>query len=239
MISGENDIASNSFVADGGEEYCVKELPNPRAYNKGEIFDDLITIIETYGSDATFCVANPFTSYWQQKIADTVVELINVWESPGIYIDQIGASSPALCDDLNHGHTLEGGTYWKDGYDSMMKAISKSSKVTISEIDMIRNPIVTEENAEVYMDVMQGFLVLSAFKQSVAQSSNNSLELFASNDKSFKYMVPAYPAVYGGYYISFGAEWFQTDFNDHDWWCGKLAAMFITGAQVKLYRYIC
>jgi hypothetical protein len=38
--------------------------------------------------------------------------------------------------------------------------------------------------------------------------------------------------IYGGYYIGFGAIWNRADFEDHDWWCSKLAAMFTTGSQM-------
>ena len=69
------------------------------------------------------------------------------------------------------------------------------------------------------MDMMQGFLSLVAFRYSLAQSTAGDLQ-------SFKRLAPAYPAVYGGFYIAFGAEWFRSDFEDHDWFCGKLSAEF-------------
>ena len=38
--------------------------------------------------------------------------------------------------------------------------------------------------------------------------------------------------IYGGYYVGFGAIWTRADFEVHDWWCSKLAAMLVTGSQL-------
>lgn len=86
-------------------------------------------------------------------------------------------------------------------------------------------PIVTEDNAEPYLDMLQGYLSLNAFKASMAQNDVNSK---ANTNR----LAPAFPAIYGGYYVGFGAIWTRADFVDHDYWCSRLAAMFVTGTQL-------
>ena len=66
--------------------------------------------------------------------------------------------------------------------------------------------MVTEDNAEFSLDMMQGFLTLMAFRGNMAQSTTG-------DHSSYKRSVNAFPAIYGGYYIGFGAEWFRKDFD--------------------------
>ena len=51
-------------------------------------------------------------------------------------------------------------------------------------------PLVTENNAEVYMDQVEGFLTLNAFAGSLATPTDGSLQPKA-------YIVPSFPAIYG------------------------------------------
>ena len=88
----------------------------------------LTSYVETYGSNASFCVANPFTKYWQNSYAGVVERLVREDEVGGVYIDQIGAASPERCWDTAHGHTLGGGDYWTVGYQKMMDAIQTRIK---------------------------------------------------------------------------------------------------------------
>ena len=210
------DVESDSYLADDGEQYCTKDLGDtPRL-----ITDDvkLQTIIETYGSNASFCVANPSMQYWQTKIVDAAVDLIGKYGSNGVYIDQIGAAKPYLCYDASMNHTLGGGLYWTNGYNDILAAI-KSAQPSA--------PIITECNAEPYMDNLDGYLVLTTFKGSMSTAPSAYDPLHAA--KSFN---PAFNAVYGGYYTAMGAEWAIAEFNDHDWFRGKLAAMFSSGTQL-------
>jgi hypothetical protein len=215
------DIKSDSYLADDGDVYCTKYLKDvKRIDDKNNI--DLVSYEETYGSDASFCVANPYSPYWQGKLADTVDELVNDWEVDGVYIDQIGSAGPKMCWDDAHGHTLGGGSWWRDGYEQMLDAIAAR---TAQSDGAASAPIVTEDNAEPYMDSLQGYLTLVAFKASLQQQS-------VPSSTGYKQLVPAFPAVYGGYFVGFGAQWYQLDFDDHDWWRGKLAATFVTGTQM-------
>ena len=182
----------------------------------------LLSYQETYGSDASFCVANPYSSYWQGKVTDTVDDLVNAWGVDGVYIDQIGSAVPKMCWDSTHNHTLGGGAWWREGYIQMLQAIA--AKITTKD-GSAAAPIVTEDNAEPYMNALQGYLSLVAFKASLQLQP-------VPSSSHYKQLAPAFPVVYGGYYVAFGAQWYQLDFDDHDWWRGKLAATFVTGTQM-------
>ena len=42
-------------------------------------------LTESYGSDATFCVANPHTSYWQSKVSGVTGRLLEQERVDGVY----------------------------------------------------------------------------------------------------------------------------------------------------------
>ena len=220
------DVESDTYLADNGGQYCSQYVVTPklRSMSPEDNRANLAPYVETYGSDATFCVASPFTPHWQQSLTNTVAELTNTWEVDGVYIDQIGAADPKECYDPIHGHTLGGGAYWTEGYEQMLSSIQAAMH---PRSDQTLPPIVTENNAEVYMDLLQGYLTLTAFKKSLAQSPT------VGKVTTYSHMSPAFPMVYGGYFVGFGAEWFLTDLSDPDWFCGKLSSMLVsdTGPQ--------
>lgn len=216
------DVASDSYLAENGELYCSKKT-RPHVITSDVM--QLEAYVESYGSDATFCVASPYTEYWQNKIAEVVDELVNEWQVSGVYIDQLASAKPVLCWDAKHGHTLGGGDFWREGCAAMMDAIAKTYPSHRSP------PMVTEDNSEPFMDMVQGYLTLTPFKYSLAQSSVGELQ-------SYRRLVPAFPSVYGGFYIGFGSEWFRADFEDHDWWCGKLATTFAAGSQMGWFSLV-
>jgi hypothetical protein len=241
------DINSDSYLKDTGELYCAKKTDEKIIRDEDSVAN-LESYIETYGSDASFCVANPSTPYWQEKVAEVVDELVNKYQVSGVYIDQIGQSSPLphllftsltllsspfsgaavpkLCWDSSHGHTLGGGVWWREGYIQMLQSIA--TKTTA--------PMVTEDTAEPYMDSLHGYLTLVAFKSSLVVSVSNGLP--SPSSTNYRIISPAFPAIYGGYYVGFGAQWYQLDFQDHDWWCGKLAATFVTGTQMGWFSLL-
>ena len=126
----------------------------------------------------------------------------------GVYIDQIGAAPIQLCFDEAHGHELGNGNWWVAGYDQMMEKVHCLGN---------NAPIVTEDNAEVYMNQVEGYLTLVPFGA-------------AHVGKDI--MTPAFASVYGGYYIGFGDEWLQADFDDKDWWRAKLAREMVFGISL-------
>ena len=169
---------------------------------------------ESYGSLAEFAVECPHTDYWQDTIAATVDTLVTNLGVDGVYIDQIAAAGPAPCWDPTHNHSLGGGSHWVTGYRKMLQ---KAREVE-SGSGMV---ILTESNAEPFMDGVDMYLTLSGFGAGdFAQSATSRI-------------VPAFPAIYGGFVISMGAEFFTTDLDDDgDVFAARLAQQLLFGAQL-------
>jgi hypothetical protein len=92
-----SDVNSNSYAADNGALYCSKAAPARLV--QPESPQDLTPYVETYGSNATFCVTNPFTPYWQQKLAETVQQLVDDYGCPGVYIGKLAVSGRRLLSE--------------------------------------------------------------------------------------------------------------------------------------------
>jgi hypothetical protein len=74
-----SDINSDAYLSENGAQYCTKQAPTALVTSS----TTLTPYRETYGSNATFCVTNPFTSYWQNKIADTCKQLVEDYDVAG------------------------------------------------------------------------------------------------------------------------------------------------------------
>ena len=94
----------------------------------------------------------------------------------GLYYDQIGCSHAKLCHVPEHGHPLGGGTWWADGYRAFLGR--ERDKFSAQGVAMT-----IEGSCECYIDVCDGFLVVTA----------------ATVED-----VPLLPAVYSGYAVYFG-----------------------------------
>jgi len=78
--------------------------------------------------------------------------------------------------------------------------------------------ILTESNAEPFMDAVNVFLTLVGFSH--------------SNQGTIR-TVPVFQSAYGGYYLAAGAEYFANDFAPNpDLFSAKLAHQFLYGAQM-------
>jgi hypothetical protein len=171
---------------------------------------------ETYGSGSYFVVMCPATRYWQETIAGAANTLVSNYSVDGVYIDQIAAAQADQCWDPTHNHALGGGGYWIEGYAQMVAAAKATGA-----------PIVTESNAEPYMDSVDGLLALVAFGVPLGGSG---AETAGSLPVHFS---PLFPSVYGGLYVAFGAEFFQSDLAPNpDVFTSKLALQLVAGAQL-------
>ena len=90
------------------------------------------------------------SSYWQDKIANIVAQLVAEFDVAGVYIDQIASAVPKLCWDEVHEHSLGGGDFWNVGYEKMSSEIRDKLK----GLHAGARPIVTEDNAEPYMNMV-------------------------------------------------------------------------------------
>ncbi|GMH57793.1 hypothetical protein TrST_g2365 [Triparma strigata] len=203
------DLTCDSYIADNGEEVCVK-VPEKMKLFDGEN-TKLSVPTENYGSGPDFCIANPATEYWQNKLGSTVESLVKDYGASGVYIDQVASASMNLCYDPAHNHTIANGHWWRNGYLEMFNKIHELAPGA---------PMVTESNSEIYMDMVEGYLPLTAFMKGLASSSGD------------KVLVPAFSFVYGGFYNAFGAEFYQADFTDVPYLRAKIAAMLVTGTQI-------
>ncbi len=135
------------------------------------------TYVEIYPSQrrqAPMCSAS---ETWQKKMLEVCDWMLNDCHFNAIYLDQIGASAPALCYNPEHGHTLGGGTYWVDGYREMLSAINQEAAK--------HNAFLTTENTtECYMDNIHAFLTWGQFHDTD---------------------VPLLAAIYSGYTYYFGS----------------------------------
>lgn len=204
------DKSTDTWKNDNAESFAAKQA-------KPEVgTPDLSTYEEQYGSKAKFAVMCPHTAYWQDTLADTVGELTNSFGTDGVYIDQIAAAGPKDCFDPTHNHTIGGGHHWVDGYRAMLekvRAMAGNDKI-----------VLTESNAEPFMSGINLFLTLVGFRDGDIPSTPMPV--------SKSIMVPAFMAVYGGYVLPVGAEFFAADFTNPDVFAAKVAVQYVFGAQL-------
>jgi hypothetical protein len=138
-------------------------------------------IIESYGSKETngapvrLGVMCPTSPLWHNTVSNIVLRLLGECGTSGVYIDQVAAAAPKLCQDKAHGHPLGGGHWWTEGYWKMLQAINRSKP---------RGSMLTTEcNGEPFIHCFDGYLTWHW---------------------QYDGQVPAFPAVYGGAIQMFG-----------------------------------
>ncbi|EDQ92033.1 uncharacterized protein MONBRDRAFT_22789 [Monosiga brevicollis MX1] len=197
------DVASTSYAQHNGSDHCCRKA-NPSFGAADQSF-----YVESYGSGSTFHTADPTDIYWQTTLADTVDALVNTYGVEGVYIDQLAAAAPTPDWTSWHNHTKGGGFYWRTGIVDIIKAMRQRVGPTV--------PLVTESNSEPYMDAISGFLTLVAFEPAFVGT---------------KALVPAFPAIYGGYFVGFGDIFNAEDLADQDPLMARVVAQFVYGAQL-------
>jgi hypothetical protein len=135
------------------------------------------------------------------------------------------------CSAPDHNHWQGGGDHWRHGYSQLIKQARAASAPH-------KPALVSESNGEQHLNTLNGFLTLQAF----------GVGDFAGKRR----VVPAFSAIYGGYYIGLGAGasgiiiqgegWLMVRaglvFTDDDFadeaaaFRAKLAGMFVFGAQL-------
>ncbi|NOY80602.1 MAG: hypothetical protein GXP31_06310 [Kiritimatiellaeota bacterium] len=126
---------------------------------------------EIYGSGRRLAPMCPTTNVWQNKVHEIVRRLFTESGVNAVYLDQIGAAAPRLCFDPSHGHALGGGAWWTAGYRRLLDRVR-------AEAVAVDGALTTENDAEPYMDNIDGFLIWNP---------------------RFDTDVPAMTAVYSGY----------------------------------------
>jgi hypothetical protein len=86
-------------------------------------------------------------------------------------------------------------------------------------------PLVVESNSEFLMDVVNGQLTLVAFRSPFAPPPTPV--------PGSAVLSPAFPAIYGGYFVSFGSIFTTNDLVlNPDVYASRVAASFVFGAQM-------
>ncbi len=169
-------------------------LPNATKKKNGSIY----TSTFMGNKFAKMC---PTQKVWQNIIADTAKQLTNRIGTDAVYVDQVTASMPAMCYDKHHGHPLGGGSYWRTGYQQMLKKMHN-----VAPADSF---IVTEGCNDYLADVVDGFL---------------------TDGWTTANMVPAFQAVYSGKVQLLGTR-FGTSKYGKDPFFTKMMQSFINGIQ--------
>ncbi|MBQ0032552.1 MAG: hypothetical protein KBT68_07095, partial [bacterium] len=95
----------------------------------------------------------PYTVQWNQTVNDFSSRVLSLGAN-SIFLDQIGACSARTCYDVNHGHPVGGGTWYFDGYQSML---AKTHALYSSKGAFIT----TEGSGEEWMNVVDGYLCVT------------------------------------------------------------------------------
>jgi hypothetical protein len=187
----DGSVGDNQYIyALDGEPYAVK--------------DALGTIPTTVYNGFTFATMCPSQPYWQQIIKNAVTRITETIGSAGMYIDQVGAARSYPCMDPTHGHTLNGGHYWRDGYQSMLS----SAYTGISSGKFLT----TESGTDYILDVMDGFMVQG----------------WQANDQ-----VPAFHVIYSGKVMFYGMKTGVSQYQDSlPEFYMKLAQAYAYGVQL-------
>lgn len=152
--------------------------PNCTKDRKGVPFIETYNSKEADGSKVELSIMCPSTALWQEKVRSIVDKLLNEVGVNAVYIDQIAAASPYLCEDRNHSHLPGGGTWWFEGYKNLTDHVKMIMPVDTA--------ITTECTGEPYMKHIQGYLSW----------------LWVNGNQ-----VPAFPVVYSGYVGMFGRSY--------------------------------
>ena len=131
---------------------------------------------ETYSSSGRwFGVMCPGSEIWRAAAADFVGRAVTEIDANSLYLDQLGNCREEPCFDVRHDHQTGGGTWWRDHY---VKLLNRQR----SRFPGV--PLTTEGTGEVWLDVIDGFLLAVPPPADV---------------------VPFYAAVYSDYATYFGS----------------------------------
>ena len=215
------DVDSESYKRDNGDSVVSRDAGKAPAYG---IADPQLPQAHTLASGARMRYTCPSTDYWKERLNDTIVRLADEFGVAGVYVDMITSSAPKLDFGRGHNHSVLGGGHWwwTEGYDKL-KAMAVASAP--------QAPLFAEGNAEVGIGVLEGQLTLWSYDAPLlsgrfAPHSNMAKPITAR-------FAPAFPYVYGGYFVGVGAIHSRHDVAvEPDVAAARLASMFVHGTQM-------
>ena len=161
--------------------------PNCTKDRNGVPFTESYSSKESDGSKVVLSIMCPSTACWQQKLQSLVDELLNKAGVDGVYMDQIAAAQPYICEDRTHSHRPGGGSWWMDSYNILLDHVNSVRPES--------KGLSTECTAEPFMKNMQAYLTW----------------LWVHNRQ-----VPAFVAVYSGLVTMFGRNYCFMPFDDDE-----------------------
>lgn len=174
MNSYQWGTSTDSWTAENASAYCARPLGGESYAYAANVF--------TGRKIAAMCLG---TEFWRQKyssIAETAICDLGV---SGIYMDQ--ACSSIRCFNPEHGHTLGGGNYWKEGF------ARQASMIREKVGDRRKNVVLAGEGSgEDWIPSLDLFLTLEASRERYL--GTGSVET-----------IPLYQAVYHDHAITFGS----------------------------------
>jgi len=152
--------------------------PNCTKRRNGEPIAETYSSKEADGSSVCLAVMCPSTACWQETITKVIGRLLNEVGVDAVYIDQIAAAQPQLCEDPTHSHRAGGGSWWMESYNNLLDHAMRLCPEG--------RALSTECTADPFMKHLQGYLTW----------------LWVHNRQ-----VPAFVVVYSGYVTMFGRNY--------------------------------
>ena len=184
-------------------EWSEKAKPNCTKDRNGVPFIETYNSKELDGSPVRHSIMCPSTACWQETVTALVDKLLNEVGVNAVYMDQIAAAAPKLCEDKTHSHRAGGGTWWVEGYNNLLDHVNR--------VRPEGSALTTECTADPFMKRMQGYLTW----------------LWVHNRQ-----VPAFVAVYAGYVSMFGRNYRYMPYDDDEGQRINIAQSFTFGEQL-------
>ncbi len=168
-------------------KWSSEAKPNCTKDRKGEPFIETYSSKESDGSSVRLSIMCPSTACWQEKVTELVNKLLNEVGVDAVYMDQIAAAKPNLCEDRTHSHRTGGGSWWVESYNNLLDHVNR--------IRPVDKALSTECTADPFMKNIQAYLTW----------------LWVHNNQ-----VPAFVAVYSGYVTMFGRNYHYMPYDDDE-----------------------
>lgn len=168
-------------------EFSSKALPNCTKKRNGEPIAESYSSKEADGSPVKLAVMCPSTACWQEKVTEIVSRLLNEVGVDAVYLDQIAAAQPQLCEDKTHSHRAGGGSWWVESYNNLLDHVNRVCPEGTA--------LTTECTADPFMKRLQGYLTW----------------LWVHNRQ-----VPAFVVIYSGYVTMFGRNFRYMPIDDDE-----------------------
>lgn len=151
-------------------------------YSPSPMVKDSLGGVRAYASHTDMKYVCQGNSAWRELFMEEMRRMASGWR--GIYYDMAAMSPPQLCSDPSHEHLLQDPLTWQNGIRAVLSAL-RSDPVTRHLM------VFTEGNAEIYMDLVDGFVAYGETSR-------------ADSDAPLFKQVPLFKEVYGEFARTLG-----------------------------------